>query len=126
MRCCDSGGLLDRFTARAREVVVQAAAAAPTLRHSYIGTEHMLLGLLLEEQGVMRQQNDAGHVVMPGRRHVASLLKRWLPDRQQVQGQPRAPRHVPQKLVHHDALLDRVGCKTPIRPAAGDASARSA
>jgi len=74
----------------------------------------------------MRQQNDAGHVVMPGRRHVASLLKRWLPDRQQVQGQPRAPRHVPQKLVHHDALLDRVGCKTPIRPAAGDASARSA
>jgi len=30
-------------------VVVQAAEAAPTLRHSYIGTEHMLLGLLLEE-----------------------------------------------------------------------------
>lgn len=37
--------MFERFTDEARHVVVQAQLAAQDLRHSYIGTEHLLLGL---------------------------------------------------------------------------------
>jgi ATP-dependent Clp protease ATP-binding subunit ClpC len=41
-----------RFTERAREAVVLAQAEARALRHNYIGTEHLLLGLVREEEGI--------------------------------------------------------------------------
>src|SRR2546427_2359504 len=41
--------MFERFTERAREVVVLAQDEARALRHNYIGTEHLLLGLLREE-----------------------------------------------------------------------------
>jgi ATP-dependent Clp protease ATP-binding subunit ClpC len=41
-----------RFTERARQVVVLAQDEARALRHDYIGTEHLLLGLLREEEGL--------------------------------------------------------------------------
>jgi hypothetical protein len=44
--------LFERFTERAREVVVLAQEEARALRHNYIGTEHILLGLLREEEGL--------------------------------------------------------------------------
>jgi hypothetical protein len=44
--------VFERFTERARQVIVLAQAEARVLRHSYIGTEHILLGLLREEQGL--------------------------------------------------------------------------
>jgi ATP-dependent Clp protease ATP-binding subunit ClpC len=44
--------VFERFTERARHVVVLAQEEAPTLRHNYIGTEHVLLGLLREEEGM--------------------------------------------------------------------------
>jgi hypothetical protein len=40
--------MFERFTERARVVVVLAQEEARTLRHNYIGTEHLLLGLLRE------------------------------------------------------------------------------
>jgi ATP-dependent Clp protease ATP-binding subunit ClpC len=40
--------MFERFTERARQVVVLAQDEARTLRHNYIGTEHILLGLLRE------------------------------------------------------------------------------
>ena len=43
---------LDRFTQRARRVLAYAQEEAERLNHSYIGTEHLLLGLLREESGV--------------------------------------------------------------------------
>ena len=43
---------LDRFTQRARRVLAFAQEEAERLNHSYIGTEHLLLGLLREETGV--------------------------------------------------------------------------
>ena len=43
--------MFERFTERARQVVVLAQEEARTLRHHYIGTEHILLGLLREEGG---------------------------------------------------------------------------
>lgn len=40
------------YTPRVKKVLALAATEACTLQHSYVGTEHMLLGLLLEEDGV--------------------------------------------------------------------------
>ncbi len=44
--------MFERFTERARQVVVLAQDEARRLRHNYIGTEHLLLGLLREEEGL--------------------------------------------------------------------------
>jgi len=44
--------MFQRFTDRARRVVVLAQHEARTLDHGYIGTEHILLGLIDEGQGV--------------------------------------------------------------------------
>jgi ATP-dependent Clp protease ATP-binding subunit ClpC len=44
--------VFERFTERARQVVVLAQDEARLLKHNYIGTEHILLGLLRVEEGV--------------------------------------------------------------------------
>jgi len=44
--------MFERFTNRARHVVVLAQEEARRLQHNYIGTEHILLGLLGEPEGV--------------------------------------------------------------------------
>ncbi len=43
---------LDRFTKRSRRVLTLAQEEAVRLNHNYIGTEHLLLGLVREENGV--------------------------------------------------------------------------
>jgi len=48
---------MERFTQRARRVLSLAQESAEALKHNYIGTEHLLLGLMREEGGV------AGHVL---------------------------------------------------------------
>ncbi len=44
--------MFERFTDRARRVVVLAQEEARALNHNYIGTEHILLGLIQEGEGV--------------------------------------------------------------------------
>ena len=44
--------MFERFTDRARRVVVLAQEEARMLNHNYIGTEHILLGLIHEGDGV--------------------------------------------------------------------------
>src|SRR5215469_2700686 len=44
--------MFERFTDRARRVVVLAQEEARMLDHGYIGTEHLLLGLIHEGEGV--------------------------------------------------------------------------
>jgi hypothetical protein len=48
-------GMFTRFTPAARRVVVLAQEQARGLRHNYIGTEHLLLGVLAESDGVGAQ-----------------------------------------------------------------------
>ena len=48
----DGWAVFEWFTERARHVVVLAQEEARTLKHNYIGTEHILLGLLREEEGL--------------------------------------------------------------------------
>ena len=47
--------MFERFTDRARRVVVLAQEEARLLNHNYIGTEHILLGLIHEGEGVAAQ-----------------------------------------------------------------------
>jgi ATP-dependent Clp protease ATP-binding subunit ClpC len=51
--------MFERFTDQARRVVVQAQEEARTLGHNYIGTEHILLGLLGEPEGAAAQALSA-------------------------------------------------------------------
>src|SRR5436305_10144845 len=52
------GTMFERFTDRARRVVVLAQEEARLLGHSYIGTEHILLGLISEQEGVAAKVLD--------------------------------------------------------------------
>ncbi len=47
-----SNDRFDKFTARARKVITLAQEEAVRFNHNYIGTEHLLLGLLREGEGV--------------------------------------------------------------------------
>ncbi|MGH2875271.1 MAG: Clp protease N-terminal domain-containing protein, partial [Solirubrobacteraceae bacterium] len=47
--------MFERFSERARQVVVLAQEEARALQHNYIGTEHILLGLIREERGLAAQ-----------------------------------------------------------------------
>src|SRR5258708_24571583 len=51
-RAVRSDEMFERFTDRARRVVVLAQEEARMLNHNYIGTEHILLGLIHEGEGV--------------------------------------------------------------------------
>ena len=44
--------MFERFTDRARRVIVLAQEEARALQHNYIGTEHLLLGLIREGEGI--------------------------------------------------------------------------
>jgi ATP-dependent Clp protease ATP-binding subunit ClpA len=50
--------IFERFTERARRVMVLAQEEARLLNHSFIGTEHLLLGLLHEGEGAAAQALD--------------------------------------------------------------------
>jgi ATP-dependent Clp protease ATP-binding subunit ClpC len=50
--------MFERFTDRARRVVVVAQEEARLLNHNYIGTEHLLLGLIREGEGVAARVLD--------------------------------------------------------------------
>jgi ATP-dependent Clp protease ATP-binding subunit ClpC len=54
--------MFERFTERARQVIVLAQEEARTLKHGYIGTEHILLGLLREEEGIAARALEELHV----------------------------------------------------------------
>ena len=56
--------MFERFTERARQVVVLAQDEARALRHNYIGTEHLLLGLLREEEGLAARVLDTLYVTV--------------------------------------------------------------
>ncbi len=58
--------MFERFTERARQVVVLAQEEARALKHNYIGTEHILLGLLREEESVAAEVLRSFDVTVEG------------------------------------------------------------
>lgn len=67
----------DRFTKRARRVLALAQEEAQRLKHNYIGTEHLLLGLVREESGVAaRVLKDLGVKPKALRKAVEEMIGR--------------------------------------------------
>src|SRR5690348_3857478 len=67
--------MFERFTNRARHVVVLAQEEARRLNHNYIGTEHLLLGLLGEPDGVGgRALTGFGMSLEPTRAEVTAIV----------------------------------------------------
>ena len=66
--------MFERFTERARKVIVLAQDEAERLRHSYIGTEHLLLGLIREKEGVAAQALHACGVTIDGAREQVEAI----------------------------------------------------
>jgi ATP-dependent Clp protease ATP-binding subunit ClpC len=69
--------MFERFTDRARRVVVLAQEEARMLYHDYIGTEHILLGLIHEGQGVAaRTLESLGISLQAVRQQVEEIIGR--------------------------------------------------
>ncbi len=67
--------MFERFTGRARHAVVLAQEEARRLHHNYIGTEHILLGLLGEPDGVGARALEGFGLSLDGaRREVAAIV----------------------------------------------------
>ncbi len=68
------------YTSRAKKVLELAMSEARELNHSYVGTEHLLLGLLREEKGIAAQVlTDAGVNLEQGRAETLRLLGSDMP-----------------------------------------------
>jgi len=69
--------MFERFTDRARRVVVLAQEEARMLNHNYIGTEHILLGLIHEGEGVAAKALESMNVSLEGvREQVTEIIGR--------------------------------------------------
>ncbi len=78
------------YTSRAKKVLELAMTEARELNHSYVGTEHLLLGLLREEKGIAAQVlTDAGVNLEQSRAETLRLLGSDMP--QASRGQRRQP-----------------------------------
>jgi ATP-dependent Clp protease ATP-binding subunit ClpA len=67
--------MFERFTDQARQVVVLAQEEARALGHGYIGTEHILLGLLSEGEGIAAQALGSLEITLDAaREQVAEII----------------------------------------------------
>src|SRR6188768_1161551 len=63
------------YTSRAKKVLEFAMSEARELNHTYVGTEHLLLGLLREEKGIAAQVlNDSGVSLETARAETLRIL----------------------------------------------------
>ena len=70
-------GMFERFTDRARQVVVLAQEEARMLNHNYVGTEHILLGLIHEGEGVAAKTLESlGITLETVRQQVEEIIGR--------------------------------------------------
>src|SRR5438445_34148 len=84
------------YTSRAKKVLELAMSEARELNHSYVGTEHLLLGLLREEKGIAAQVlTDAGVNLEQARAETLRLLGSEMPSGPAPSGsgaQPASPK----------------------------------
>ncbi len=94
------------YTSRAKKVLELAMTEARDLNHSYVGTEHLLLGLVREEKGIAAQiLVDAGITLEAARERVLEIL-----------GQPPRPRPRVARAASIAAMKllgDKQGALTP-------------
>src|SRR6476646_10642807 len=79
--------MYERFTDRARKVMQLANQEAQRFNHEYIGTEHLLLGLLREQEGVAAQVlMNLGLKLEDVREEVLNLLGHNMPNESESGG----------------------------------------
>ena len=108
--------MFERFTDRARRVVVLAQDEARTLHHNYIGTEHILLGLIHEGQGVAAKTLESLGISLEAvRQQVEEII-----------GQGQGPQHgqgpsdVPARVNALESRLSAIEQRVGTGPATGD------
>lgn len=85
--------MFERFTERARQVVVLAQEEARNVPHNYIGTEHILLGLMREEEGLAARALERLGVTVEGtREEILRIVGPTDPVDGQIPFTPRAKR----------------------------------
>ena len=104
----DPGDRFDKFTRRARNVLRYAQEEAQRLSHNYIGTEHLLLGLARESDGVAaRVLINLGIDLNTVRSSVESIIGRGQPVAGDIGLTPRAKKVIElavqeaRRLNHH-------------------------
>ncbi|MDP2866600.1 MAG: Clp protease N-terminal domain-containing protein, partial [Elusimicrobiota bacterium] len=95
------------FTPRAKKVLEYAVEEAQHMSHSYIGTEHILLGLIREEEGVAaRVLENLGLKLETVREEVLSILGEM--------EQKDSPKEAPASRSHATHTATKGKTKTPI------------
>ena len=79
--------MFERFTDRARRVVVLAQEEARLLNHNFIGTEHLLLGMIHESEGIAAQVLERAKISLEAARRKVQATSRA--------GQWSPPGHIP-------------------------------
>lgn len=100
------------LTPRTKKVIEYAIAEARSLKHNYVGTEHLLLGLLREEEGVAAQVlMSLGLTLSDVRDEVLNLLGHNLPTappRPRRDKLPDLPAEVRRVVMDLDANIDQL------------------
>src|SRR4029078_4368599 len=121
------------YTSRAKKVLELAMSEARELSHSYVGTEHLLLGLLREEKGIAAQGlTDAGVNLAAARAETLRILGTEMPQQPGgaqasagAQPTPAAPKgekkSKPPALHHFSRNLTRLAAEGQLDPTIGRA-----
>ncbi len=115
------------YTSRAKKVLELAMSEARELNHSYVGTEHLLLGLLREEKGIAAQVlTDAGVNLEQARAETLRLLGSEMPSGPAPAGsgaQPASPKSEKKSktpaLDHFCRDLTQLGAEGQLDPTIG-------
>jgi ATP-dependent Clp protease ATP-binding subunit ClpC len=87
--CADSTIILRPHTPRAKKVIEYSVEEARLLHHDYVGTEHLLLGLLREQEGVAAQVlMNLGLKLEDAREEVLNLLGHSMPRSEEREHEP--------------------------------------
>jgi ATP-dependent Clp protease ATP-binding subunit ClpC len=117
------------YTSRAKKVLELAMTEARELNHSYVGTEHLLLGLLREEKGIAAQVlTDAGVNLEQSRAETLRLLGSDMPQAS-AGGSASTPSSAPKSekksktpaLDHFCRDLTQLGAEGQLDPTIGRA-----
>ncbi|HEU5182275.1 MAG TPA: Clp protease N-terminal domain-containing protein, partial [Candidatus Polarisedimenticolia bacterium] len=116
------------YTSRAKKVLELAMTEARELNHSYVGTEHLLLGLLREEKGIAAQVlTDAGVTLEQSRAETLRLLGSDMPQASAGAAPPTPPASAPKSekksktpaLDHFCRDLTQLGAEGQLDPTIG-------
>ncbi|HLB54729.1 MAG TPA: Clp protease N-terminal domain-containing protein, partial [Gemmatimonadales bacterium] len=116
------------YTSRAKKVLELAMTEARELNHSYVGTEHLLLGLLREEKGIAAQVlSDAGVTLEQSRAETLRLLGSDMSQTQSSSAAPTPPAAAPKSekksktpaLDHFCRDLTQLGAEGQLDPTIG-------